>query len=81
MLIVGLIHGCDVIIMGQGGILPIVNGTNELTGFVNINFAYIPNSEYFGMKLGRITEGQKSQPGVSTGQMAFAGKTRRHHKS
>lgn len=81
MLIVGLIHGCDVIVAGQGGILPIMNGTNELTGFVNINGAHIPDSEYLGMKLGCITEGQERQPGISTGQMAFAGKTRRYHKS
>nr|UNP34608.1 hypothetical protein HKBLJLKJ_00162 [Porcine reproductive and respiratory syndrome virus] len=81
MLIVSLVHGRNVIVAGQGGILPIMNSTNELMEFVNIDTTHIPDSEYLGMKLGCITEGQERQPGISTGQMAFVGKTRRYHKS
>lgn len=64
----------------QGGVIPVVNSADELVLDVNINLTHIPYPKYLGMELGRVAEGQERQPGVNTGQVAFAGKARRNHE-
>lgn len=80
MLIVSLIHSRNIVVTRQGGVLPIVLSTNELPLNVNINLAHISYPEYFRMELCRVTEGQKRQPSIDTGQMTFVGKAGRHSK-
>lgn len=81
MLIVSLIHSRDVVMTRQGGVLSIVMGTNELIANVNINLAHISYPEYFRVELCRVTERQKRQPSIDTGQVTLIGKARRHSKS
>lgn len=64
----------------QGGVIPVMNSADELVLDVNINLTHIPYPKYLGMELGRVGEGQESQPGVNTGQVAFAGEARRNHE-
>lgn len=64
----------------QGGVVPVVNGTDELVFDVNVNLTHIPYPKYLGMELGRIAERQERQPGIDTSQVAFAGEARRNHK-
>lgn len=40
----------------QGEVLPVMNSTNELVLFVDIDFTHIPYAEYLGVKLRRVTE-------------------------
>lgn len=63
---------------GQGGVLPVMLSADELVLNVNKDLAYIPYSEYLRVKLGRVTEGQKRQPGVNAGQMTFIREAGRH---
>lgn len=65
----------------QGGVLPVMFGTNKLVLNVNIDFTHIPYPKYFGMILGCVTEGQKRQPGVNAGKVTLIGETRRYCKS
>lgn len=80
MLVVGLIYGRDIVIVSQGGVLPVVDGADGLVLDVNVNSAHIPYPKYLGMELGRVAEGQERQPGVNTGQVAFVGEARRNHE-
>lgn len=71
MLVVSLIHGRDIVMTRQGGVLSIVASTNELFLNVNINLAHISYPEYLRVELCRVTKGQKRQPSIDTGQMAL----------
>lgn len=59
MVVIGLKHGRDVVMAGQGGVKPVMNSANGLALDVNINLTHIPYSKYFGMVLGCVTEGQE----------------------
>lgn len=80
MLIVSLIHGRNIIVTRQGGVLSIVDSTNELLLDVNINLAHVSYPENFRMELCCVTKRQKRQPSIDTSQMTLIGKAGRHSK-
>lgn len=80
MLVVRLVHCRDVIMTTQGGVLSIMDSTNELLMNVNINLTHISYPENFRVELCCVTKGQKPQPSINTGQMTLVGKAGRHSK-